>query len=270
MKIEEFYQHLWDDYIKIAPAAKRLYDLVQAEGETVVNDHVAFRTFDIAPINLKALEKHVLALGYKPFEPYRFEDKKLNAYGYVPPDVNKYPRIFLSELETKNFSPFLQETVKDLCAQVDPKRVSKPDVMWSGLLWEPVSYETYQKLLAESEYAAWVAVMGIRCNHFTFSVNHLKKLSPIETLADFIESKGYKLNTSGGRIKGTEDVLLKQGSTMADKIETEFAGGEKHTIPTCYYEFAERFPTPDGQLYQGFVAASADKIFESTNVKVKS
>ena len=38
------------------------------------------------------------------------------------------------------------------------------------------------------------------------------------------------------------------------------------TLPSCFYEFAQRFPLPNGQLYQGFVAASADKIFESTNV----
>ncbi len=54
---------------------------------------------------------------------------------------------------------------------------------------------------------------------------------------------------------------------MADRVEMEFAGGEKHVIPTCYYEFARRYPGPDGKLYEGFVAASADKIFESTNVK---
>jgi len=35
-------------------------------------------------------------------------------------------------------------------------------------------------------------------------------------------------------------------------------------VPTCYYEFAKRYPGPDGKLFPGFVAASADKIFEST------
>ncbi len=33
-----------------------------------------------------------------------------------------------------------------------------------------------------------------------------------------------------------------------------------------FYEFAKRYPTANGKLYQGFVAASADKFFESTNV----
>ncbi|MGL4837356.1 MAG: DUF1338 domain-containing protein, partial [Shewanella sp.] len=36
--------------------------------------------------------------------------------------------------------------------------------------------------------------------------------------------------------------------------------------PSCFYEFALRYPKANGELYTGFVAASADKIFESTNV----
>jgi hypothetical protein len=36
-------------------------------------------------------------------------------------------------------------------------------------------------------------------------------------------------------------------------------------VPACYYEFARRYPIANGELYQGFIAASADKIFESTN-----
>jgi hypothetical protein len=43
------------------------------------------------------------------------------------------------------------------------------------------------------------------------------------------------------------------------------AQAERHEIPTCYYEFARRYPLADGRLYQGFVAASADRIFESTH-----
>ena len=36
-------------------------------------------------------------------------------------------------------------------------------------------------------------------------------------------------------------------------------------VPSCYYEFAKRYSDSTGQIYQGFVTASADKIFESTN-----
>ena len=67
--------------------------------------------------------------------------------------------------------------------------------------------------------------------------------------------------------RGSPEVLLEQASTLADRQTFTFAGGEEHEISTCYYEFARRYPDADGELYQGFVAASADKIFESTNVR---
>ena len=53
---------------------------------------------------------------------------------------------------------------------------------------------------------------------------------------------------------------------MADKIDVNFTDGQ-HQIPGCYYEFARRYAGADGEIYQGFIAASADKIFESTDAK---
>jgi len=60
--------------------------------------------------------------------------------------------------------------------------------------------------LEESEYAAWLSVLGLRANHFT--------------------------------------------------------------IKSCYYEFARRYPDRKGLLFQGFVSASVDKIFESTDSQI--
>jgi hypothetical protein len=262
---ESFFAHLWQDYTTIAPAAGKLHALVTARGEEIVNDHIAFRTYDRSPINLEALEPHILALGYQRFQPYHFEDKKLRAFGYIHPAG--HPRIFLSELETAHFSASLRSAVDGLCAQVDPKKAADPSILWTGRPWAPVSFETYQALLDESEYAGWVAALGLRANHFTISVNHLKTLPTLEALLDYLEAQGYPMNTSGGRIKGSPTVLLEQASTLADKVEVEFAGGVKRAIPTCYYEFARRYPDAQGKLYEGFVAASADKIFESTNVR---
>ena len=110
-----------------------------------------------------------------------------------------------------------------------------------------------------------MAALGLRANHFTISVNDLKTMTTLQELLDFVEAQGYPLNTSGGRIKGSPEVLLEQASTLADRAEVDFSGGVRQVIPTCYYEFARRYPDAQGNLYQGFVAASADKIFESTN-----
>ncbi len=65
-------------------------------------------------------------------------------------------------------------------------------------------------------------------------------------------------------MKGSPEDLLEQSSTMADRVVVRFSDREA-TIPSCFYEFALRYPKPDGELYSGFVAASADKIFESTH-----
>jgi hypothetical protein len=51
---------------------------------------------------------------------------------------------------------------------------------------------------------------------------------------------------------------------MADTADVTFSDGVL-SIPSCFYEFAQRYKLNSGEYYQGFVAASADKIFESTN-----
>ena len=105
-------------------------------------------------------------------------------------------------------------------------------------------------------------------NHFTISVNYLDKIKNLEELNDLLLKNNFELNKSGGLIKGNKECFLEQSSTMADKVEVEFLDGQKHFIPCCFYEFAQRYSIDinnPNNLYQGFVAANADKIFESTS-----
>ena len=119
-------------------------------------------------------------------------------------------------------------------------------------------------LASESEYAAWIAAFGLQCNHFTVSLNHLKSFDGIGDLNRSLKEVGFIFNRSGGEIKGTKKDLLLQSSTMATKVRCDFADGEMF-IPGCYYEFAERFEDESGQIFDGFLADSANKIFESTD-----
>ena len=80
----------------------------------------------------------------------------------------------------------------------------------------------------------------------------------------FLKDNGFQLNGAGGEVKGTPGELLEQSSTIAYNKEIDFADG-KQVIPACYYEFAMRYPRSDGSLFRGFIAGSADKIFESTD-----
>ena len=51
---------------------------------------------------------------------------------------------------------------------------------------------------------------------------------------------------------------------VGETFEVEFADGGL-TVPGCYYEFTRRYPLASGDLFQGFVAKSADRIFQSTD-----
>ncbi len=265
MKLATFFEALWRSYISITPQAEVIHQALSDLGESIVNDHVAFRTFNVAPISLSCLEPHLFALGYQRLEAYQFPQKKLRAFAYLHKDPQA-PRVFLSELLTEQCSPGLQTIVQKICTQIPIGDTREPLVLNAGRLWPAPRWADYQALLAESEYAAWVAALGLRANHFTISVNALQHYRAVADVADFVESIGFPVSTEGGRIKGGPDVLLEQASTRADRIEIGFADHDKHVIPTCYYEFARRYPDATGHLYQGFVTASADRIFESTHV----
>ena len=68
------------------PPAQRIYDLFTARGESVINDHVAFRTFDHPSINVDVLGAHFTRLGYEAKGEYNFEKKKLFAKHFEHPD----------------------------------------------------------------------------------------------------------------------------------------------------------------------------------------
>ena len=135
--------------------------------------------------------------------------------------------------------------------------------MIGGRTWD-IDYDKYELLAKESEYASWLYIWGFCPNHFTVSVNHLTNFNELSDVNNMIKNEGFLLNSSGGEIKGSIAELLEQSSTMADKVKVDF-GSSATEIPSCYYEFAKRYPEANGNLYQGFVAKSADKIFESTN-----
>jgi hypothetical protein len=261
--VQELFDNLWQNYLSVTPSADKVHALLgQDNGQDVINDHVAFRTFNIAKVNGAKLAAHFEALGYKACGDYVFEAKKLNAKHYEHEDKT-LPKVFISELLVEEFFPELQAIVTRMVEQVEADAIEADNFLYSGSHWQ-VTHDEYKTLLAESEYAAWMAAWGYRANHFTVSINHLKQFDTIQDVNQKLKDAGFVLNASGGEIKGSPEVLLEQSSTMADSAVVSFADGDKE-IPSCFYEFAIRYPTENGELYTGFVAASADKIFESTN-----
>lgn len=259
--INKLFENLWNDYVDMTPSAAKVHQLLST-GETIINDHIALRTFNIEKVNLNVLSAHFLSLGYVDCGDYNFEAKKLKAKHFEHPDATQ-PKVFISELLVEEFSAELQSTIKGLVDQIDIEATLADNFLYSGRHWA-LDSKTYESLLAESEYAAWVAALGYRANHFTVSINHLPEFSNILDVNEALKNAGFVLNSAGGEVKGSAEVLLEQSSTMADRITVDFRGSQKE-IPSCFYEFALRYPKADGTLYTGFVAASADKIFESTN-----
>jgi hypothetical protein len=264
MQLKQIFGKLWEDYTSQNPAVQQVYNLFIKEGERVVNDHIAFRTFDDPRINIDVLAKPFLANGYVEKGTYHFEEKKLFARHFELKTDPEAPRVFISELLTKNFSPYLQESIRKALDQMSIARMNADGLIFSGRLWEKPSFELYNRLKEESEYAAWVYVFGFCANHFTVSVNYLKKYDSVEKVNSLLKSNGFLINDAGGEIKGTPQDLLEQSSIKSGIVKIEFTEGT-YEIPGCYYEFARRYPDEHGQIYSGFIAKSADKIFESTN-----
>jgi hypothetical protein len=268
MSLSVIFDELWSDYSKRTPSAKKIKALFESKGEMVKNDHVAFRTFDIAPINIDVLSTLFLENGYEYVNDYQFDKKKLVAKHFAHKTDKDAPLVFISELITKECSQELQAIVHDLIKSVDFSELSANELLFKGRLWDTPSYRLYSMLLEESEYAAWLYVNGFCANHFTVNVNELENFDSLEEVNDFLEYKNYKLNSSGGKIKGSKADFLEQSSVLADKIEVDFQEG-RFEVTSCYYEFAFRHQV-NGELFKGFIANSADKIFESTDMLIKN
>jgi hypothetical protein len=262
--IDDMFAALWADYVALAPQAERVRALLGDRGEVVRDDHVALRTFGLAGLGLDALARPFEALGYMARDRYRFADKKLRARYWQHPEPRR-PKVFISELVVEELTFGAQQIVGGLVAQLPVGFAARDDLAWAGRPWQ-VRRADYESLLVESEYAAWLAAFGFRVNHFTVDVNGLTTFPDLGSLNAFLVEHGVELNDAGGTIKGGRTDCLEQSSTRAEHISVPLADAVV-AIPSCYYEFARRYPLPSGELFQGFVPASADKIFESTDVK---
>ena len=264
MTYHEIFEKLWTVYTAQNPSSRKVYVLLSAEGESIINDHVAFRAYDHPQINIGVLSKTFIDCGYEFIGDYTFTEKKLYAKHFEHKDDRLAPRVFISQLKTAEFSPFMQKTISEWIAAIPSEKISSPGLIYAGNLSGAPSFEVYEKLRAESEYAAWLYVNGFCANHFTVSVNSLKKFDSVGRVNEFLKKNGFLMNDAGGEIQGTPAELLEQSSIRAGMVKTQFTEG-MFEVPGCYYEFALRYPDHDGRLYSGFIAKSADKIFQSTD-----
>jgi hypothetical protein len=179
MAVSSFLGKAWTRYVKLCPDASRIHRLLIDRGETIIHDHVAFRTFNIDGISKKDLGKVFEEMGYaKVNDDLTFPSKGLEASYYIHTVDPSQPKIFISELLTENFSPELQTWIKQVTSTRLTKsgshNISGPSSSSSSPTpslgeeffltptWAPVRLEDYQRFYAESEYAAWTAAFGIQ------------------------------------------------------------------------------------------------------------
>lgn len=265
MKTSDIFDRFWVPYASQNPSARRIFDLFSAEGERVVHDHIALRTFNDPRTNIDVMARMFTDNGYLAGGEYDFKAKHIHGRHYEHATDPNAPKVFISELLLDEFSDSLIEIVRDRLNSLPDAAYKDPDLIYSGSLWGKIPYEVYQELRQESEYAAWTLVYGYRANHFAINVNALTNFHTLQDVNAFVKSHGYLMNTSsGGEIYGTPEEMLEQSATKSEIIDFDFSDGT-HEIPACFYEFTRRYADHNGQLYSGFIAANADKIFESTN-----
>lgn len=289
---DQFIDGLMRRYRERVPDVELVIEAMKSCGvidsvDDIENDHIAFRTMGVAHLGIQSLEKIFLKHGFQRRDSYHFEQKKLDAFWYSPP-VDRLPRIFISELRVGDLSAESQAIIRSYTDEVESDPVDVLDLNDGKAidaflhlpLWRTPTLADYQRLAAESEYAAWVIYNRYYLNHFTVSVHNLPE--PYDTVAEFnrfLESIGVRLNDSGGKIKQSADGLLLQSSTVAQMVEAEFddgdGGTQVHSIAGSYVEFAERRPLAEyaeldpteikrKHRRDGFETSNADRIFEST------
>ena len=283
-------ESLFETYSKRVPDVTKITEamvsnnIVSNQSE-IINDHIAFRTMGVKHLVIKSFEKIYLKHGYKKWDFYSFNEKKLNAYWYSHSKKNM-PRIFISELKVDELSKDAQKIIKQYTNQVKNDPVDNIDLnnsdeiinFLTNPLWTLPSLFHYNELLKETEYGSWVIYNRYYLNHYTISVHELKeKYNTLEDFNKFLNSIGIKLNDSGGVIKESKDGFLLQSSSVANKVNAHFKEGMS-LISGSYVEFAERKILPEfmnldlnkinsTHRRDGFETSNADKIFESTYQK---
>lgn len=267
--LAEFWSRCWRRYVPLCPDALTIHRLLlQTRGETrLVNDHVALRTFNLPGIDRRALGRRFEPYGYVRADTVlAFPEKNLLADYYLHPNDPTQPKVFISEFLVERAEPSLRTWIESVVSSATPAARNPHSLQ--GFLepsWQPVAHADYRRFYAQSEYAAWTAAFGLQVNHFTVHVNHLLTLASLRALNEHLKTLGIALNSSGGEIKGSRAECLEQSSTIARPIPWTFSDGV-YPIAGCYYEFAQRHPDPaTGQMYEGFVPANANHIFESTH-----
>ncbi len=287
---------LWEQYVADVPYAKKYVDLVTEKGGKIAIDHIAFRTFNAhsgeQPEGIRAIRHILNFLEYKPVSKYNFPKKKLNAVHFEHPD-EKYPKIFVSQLEVADLPEWAQqiinESIHNTTYLLSDKSIELLRILEeSGILpveaadflvndlvqyfrrpWNIPLKGNVLKLNDISQYGAWVLLHGNSVNHFAAFVNQqdVKEWPDLETTCKELELAGIPMKE---KIEGAPGSKLRQSATLAIKEELRVKGEngfEKIVWTNAYFELVERnYIEENGvrKLFNGFLGEQASHLFDLT------
>ncbi|WP_297098814.1 DUF1338 domain-containing protein [uncultured Draconibacterium sp.] len=290
---------LWVLYLDRVSYAREYQRLVNEKGGSVVNDHIAFRTFNThtgeQPEGIRAINHIISCLEYVPVEKYNFKKKKLNAVHFEHPDP-MFPKLFVSQLEVEELPEWAQQiiknTVKDTPYLLSDESISLlatlkekgelPRVAGEMLVtdlakyfrrpWNVPNKEDVLKLNDVSQYAAWVLLHGNAVNHFTAFVNYqnVSEWPDLESTCKGMADAGIPMKEA---LEGEKGSKLQQSATLAVKEEVEVKGEdgiEKMPWTYAYYELAERglvIENGEEKLFSGFLGEQARHLFDMTRTR---
>jgi hypothetical protein len=285
---------LWTIYRSRVDYARQYAELVQARGGVVVNDHIAFRTFNThtgsQPAGIAAIERVFGPLGYRPAGEYVFPDTHLSARHYQHTDPLA-PKIFISQLEVDRLpeeaADRIREAVIDARDHLDGEAMYHIDeplsdaqistladrlvTFFTTLPWPVPKASLVREVNAVSQYAAWTLLHGNNVNHFTACINeqNVPEWPDIETTVAALARAGIPMKPG---IEGEPGRKLRQTATHAVDVDCPVLNdaGWPTTMrwAYAYYELAERGEITDelgrSVRFQGFLGPQAAQLFEMT------
>jgi hypothetical protein len=287
--IQQLWAKLWLQYSQRVEYCRIYEAMVKEAGGISYNDHIAFRSLRLKlnrpgatlDLGIAYIADLVEALGYRVAGEYEFPDKFLYARHYLHPDRARYdlPKLFISELIVDALPEEIQRGIFDTVSDGNFYNLQSIDLTQPSSIaeifsrpWQPPYTSIVEATNTVSQYGAWVLLHGYAVNHFTADINR-QQTTPyrdIETTARALAAKGVPMKD---KIEGSLANGLRQTATQAVREMVEVRSdrtGEKTYIPWtyAYYELAERHSielTPGNrQLFEGFLAAQAQNLFEIT------
>ncbi|WP_319499560.1 DUF1338 domain-containing protein [uncultured Draconibacterium sp.] len=290
---------LWVMYLDRVSYAREYQRLVIDKGGSVVNDHIAFRTFNThtgeQPEGIRAIKHIISCLEYVPVEKYNFKKKKLNAVHFEHPDP-MFPKLFVSQLEVEELPEWAQQIIKNTVKET-PYLLSDESIALLATLkekgelprvagemlvndlaqyfrrpWNVPNKDDVLKVNDVSQYAAWVLLHGNAVNHFTAFVNYqnVSEWPDLESTCKGMADAGIPMKES---LEGEKGSKLQQSATLAVKEEVEVKGDdgiEKMPWTYAYYELAERglvIENGEEKLFSGFLGEQARHLFDMTRTR---